>query len=121
LWQATKFVFRHFGKTYGLYLAVVVFSLALFLLYFVLDGLVMMRTPLTITLILLVQQLFIWLRIGTKVWLMGSELTLHTLVQPLEEQPTIARDEEPGPLPSIMDPSPTPLNAPESETLPQPG
>ncbi|HEX8655914.1 MAG TPA: hypothetical protein VF690_00180 [Hymenobacter sp.] len=121
LWQATKFVFRHFGKTYGLYLAVVLFSLALFLSYFLLDAQVTMRTPLTIALILLVQQLVIWLRIGTKVWLMGSELALHTLVQPVENQLTTAWKEEPGPLPPVIDSSPTPLDALESETLPQPG
>ena len=101
MWRATKFVFRHFAKTYGLYLAVVVFPLALFLLYFLLDAQVTMRTPLTIVLVLLVQQLFIWLRIGARVWLLGSELALHTLIQPLEEQPVAVEVEDlAGPAPT---------------------
>ena len=119
MWRAAKFVFRHFAKTYALYVAVVLFPLALFLLYFLLDAQVTMRTPLTIVLVLLVQQLFIWLRVGAKVWLLGSELALHTLVQSLAEQSVVTKVEDPARLAAPTDSlSHTELDVLESKTLP---
>ena len=119
MWRAAKFVSRHFAKTYGLYVAVVLFPLALFLFYFLVDSQVTMRTPLTIVLVLLVQQLFIWLRVGAKVWLLGSELALHTLMQPLEEQSVVTEVEDPARLAAPTDSlSHTELDVLESKTLP---
>lgn len=68
---------------------------------------------------LLLQQAFVWLRIGAKVWLAGSELTLHTLTQPLEVKPVMAVvKEEEKPLAEIEDIQNTEPDVFKKEPLP---
>ena len=75
--RATRLVFRNLGKTYGLYLLLILIGTGLFGLYFLMDGAVLMSNWLSILLMLLVQQLLVFARIGLKVWSLGTAYIIY--------------------------------------------
>ena len=70
------FVLRHFLSTYSLYLSLLIMPVAIFIIYFWLEAQIGMSTGITIFIIFIVQQVFIWCRILIKIWILGSELFL---------------------------------------------
>ena len=76
LFKSLGFVLRHFLSTYSLYLSLLIMPVAIFIIYFWLEAQIGMSTGITIFIIFIVQQVFIWCRILIKIWILGSELFL---------------------------------------------
>lgn len=76
-WKALKFVSHRFFGTYGLYLLLLVAPVIILILYFKLSGLLNVASALMILLMLLIQQLFIWLRAGFRVWIFASQVSYY--------------------------------------------
>lgn len=72
------FVFRHLFSTIGLYKILLVFPVALFILYFIISDKIGMSTGFTIFITFLIQQIFVWLRVFVKIWYLASELDLYS-------------------------------------------
>lgn len=72
--HSLKFVMRHLFKIYSLYLLLLIFPFVLLLIYFLSDELVGMVSGITVIIMFLIQQIFIWFRIWAKIWIFGSEL-----------------------------------------------
>ena len=81
--QAARLVMRHPGKTYGLYLLLILVGTGLFGIYFLIDEAVLMSNWLMILLMLVVQQALIFARVGLKVWSLGTAYAVYeTLPKP---------------------------------------
>jgi hypothetical protein len=78
--RSVKFVFRHLLGTYILYLIISIILVLLFVIYLWLDDAVGMISGVTIFIMFLIQQIFIWLRVLTKIWLIGSELSFYEII-----------------------------------------
>lgn len=79
------FSFKHFLSTYSLYLLLLVVPIFLFLIYFKIESAIGMSSGWRILLIFIIQQLLVWSRIFTKIWILGSELTLYGKFEIKEE------------------------------------
>ncbi len=71
-----KFTFKKIYVVYPLYILLLIFPAALTLIYFGLDDMIGMRSGITVFVMLIVQQIFIWFRLFSKVWILGSEFEL---------------------------------------------
>lgn len=78
IWLATKFVTRKFPRTYGLYLMLLVIPLILFYLYMIASRTIGMTSGLTILIMFVLQQLFIWLRISLRIWTFASQFDYYS-------------------------------------------
>ncbi len=78
-----KFAFRHFFKAYFLTFLLVLVPVGLVLLFFLLNRIIKMELGFTIILLFIIQQIFIYLRIFTRVWIYGSQLSFYTYYQPV--------------------------------------
>lgn len=70
--QASRLVFRNLPQTYGLYLLLILIGTGCFGLYFLIDAFVPMKGWVTILGMLVVQQCLIFVRVGLKVWSLGT-------------------------------------------------
>lgn len=82
--QAGRFVLRNLTRTYGLYWLFIGLGTALFGLYFLLDGLILMQNWFTILLMFIVQQMLIFGRVGIKVWSLGAASNMYDSLPKLE-------------------------------------
>lgn len=80
------FAFKHFLSTYLLYLLLLIVPILLFLVYFTIESAIGMTSGWRILFIFIVQQLLIWCRVFTKIWILGSELTLYGKFEIKEEK-----------------------------------
>ena len=96
IWPSTKFVIRHFFSTYLLYLFLLAVPILLFVIYFYLDNVIGMISGLTVFIMFLIQQAFVWLKTWIKIWFLGSELSLYKLFPVIE-----AKQEEKEIVPEI--------------------
>jgi hypothetical protein len=71
-----KFTFRKTHKTFTLYLLLLVFPIILTALYFLIEDFIGMRSSFTILVMFVIQQIVVWLRIFSKVWILGGEYEL---------------------------------------------
>jgi hypothetical protein len=78
LWHSLAFSVRKLYATYPLYLIGLIAPLILFGLYFVLDDFIGMKNGITVLIMFLIQQMFIWCRLFAKVWILGGEYSLFT-------------------------------------------
>jgi len=85
IWAAVKFVFAHIKITTGLFYLVLAAPFLLFLIYFGFDELIGMQSALTVAIMFILQQLFIWLRMFIRVWILGSGLHLYLAIDRVEE------------------------------------
>ncbi|MBO7438987.1 MAG: hypothetical protein J6U21_04845, partial [Bacteroidales bacterium] len=76
IWNATKFVFRNFVKTYFLYALLLVVPILTLVLYKLTFDKIGMGTVFGIVMMFLVQQLFILLRVWFRVWSLSSQFEL---------------------------------------------
>lgn len=76
-WKGLGFVLRHFGKTYTLFLLLIAAPIALFVFYFWLEGKIEMGSAVGLLLLFLVQQAFMIVRIGFRVWILSSQFLLY--------------------------------------------
>lgn len=90
--QAGRLVLRNPGKTYGLYWLFIGMGTALFGLYFLVDDLIPMRNWPLIVLMLVVQQMLVFGRVGLKIWWLGMAQYLYeALPKPvLSQAPEVA-------------------------------
>jgi hypothetical protein len=82
-WKSTRFVFRHFFRTFGLELLLVLVPVLLFALYALVDLYVGASSDFTIVFMMVVQQLFVASRAWTKVMFFEGELSLYESLQPV--------------------------------------
>ena len=68
----------------------------LFVIYFYLDNVIGMISGLTVFIMFLIQQAFVWLKTWIKIWFLGSELSLYKLFPVIE-----AKQEEKEIVPEI--------------------
>ena len=73
-WKAIKFTLKHLFSTYILYGLLLLFSILLFAVYYFIEKPFVMDSAKTILTMFFIQQIFIWLRIFSKVWFLRSEL-----------------------------------------------
>jgi hypothetical protein len=79
------FVFKHFLSTYFLYLLLLIVPILLFAIYFKLESAIGMTSGWKILIIFIIQQLLVWSRVFTKIWILGSELNLYRNFEKKEE------------------------------------
>jgi len=89
IWLASKFVVLNFLKSYLLYLLLLIVPVLIFAIYFYLDNIIGMTSTVTVLFMFLVQQILVWSRAWTKIWILGSELSFYK-VFPIKE---IAQEE----------------------------
>ncbi len=75
--KSIRFVLRHLVVTYTLYLLILAASLILFIFYFLIDNAIGVSSALTILILFLLQQAFVWLRVLIKIWFLGSENSFY--------------------------------------------
>ncbi|GAB4027978.1 hypothetical protein [Spirosoma koreense] len=108
--RAGRLVLRHLGRTYGLYGLLILIGTGLFGVYFLIDNAILMSGWLTILLMFLVQQALIFIRVGLKVWALGTAYNVYEglpkpapVLQPtLPAEPTtdvVSDQENPSPEP----------------------
>jgi hypothetical protein len=71
--KSIRLVFSHLFGTYTLYLLILSVFIILFIFYFLVDNVIVMSSALTILVMFLLQQAFIWLRVLIKIWFLSSE------------------------------------------------
>jgi len=76
-WKALRFVSRRFFSTYGLFLLLFMVPVITVFLYFKISGSINVNSALLILLMLLIQQLFVWLRSGYRVWVFASQVEYY--------------------------------------------
>jgi len=81
-WRSTKFVFKHFFKTFGLELLMLLVPIVLFVVYLLLDLAIGMTTDLAIIVMLIIQQLFMVSRAWSKVFFFAGEMSFFQSLQP---------------------------------------
>ncbi|WP_338874627.1 hypothetical protein WBJ53_03315 [Spirosoma sp. SC4-14] len=98
--RAARLVLRNLGRTYGVYWLFIGIGTILFGIYFLIDAAITMSNWLTILVMLIVQQSFIFARVLLKVWSLGTAYTLYALL--------------PKPSPALRpSPMPEPVSTPE--------
>ena len=76
-WESIKFTFNHLVSTYILYILLLLFPTALIVIYYFVEKPINMDSIRIILIMFFIQQIFIWLRIFSKVWFLRSELYLY--------------------------------------------
>jgi hypothetical protein len=76
-WRSAGFVFRHFFKTVGLQLLMLLIPIVMFAIYLWLDLSIGMASAATILLMFILQQLFILSRVWARVFFFSGELALY--------------------------------------------
>jgi hypothetical protein len=97
-WNSIKFVFSKFFSTYFIFLNLNLISLFIIIIYFYIESIIGMVSPAKIIVMFIIQQIYIWFRIFSKVWILASEYSFHSdFFAPdiKEEEPIlIAKNEE---------------------------
>jgi hypothetical protein len=77
-WAAVKFITLRFPLTYGLYLMLLVIPLIVLYLYMIVSKTIGMTSGITILVMFILQQLFIWLRISLRIWTFAGQFDFYT-------------------------------------------
>lgn len=91
---ALKFTLKKIYLTYPLYILLLVIPILLTFAYFWIDSILGMNTILTVILTGLIQQMFIWARMFSKVWILGSEYELFGNYLIGKTQPLLTQEME---------------------------
>ncbi|MBI5729700.1 MAG: hypothetical protein HY963_01045 [Ignavibacteriales bacterium] len=82
VWSALKsgliFTFKKFFVVYPLYVLLLIVPVALVIIYFGFDTVIGMNSMFTVLVMAVIQQLFIWARWFSKVWILGSQFELFS-------------------------------------------
>jgi hypothetical protein len=92
LWYSFSFSVRKVYVTYPLYLLCLIVPIVSFVLYFLLEDLIGMKSGFTVLIMFLIQQVFIWCRLFAKVWILASEYNLFTYHLLIKGQPIITQE-----------------------------
>lgn len=77
IWSATKYVFRRFFKLYALFLMLLVAPLVAFAVYALLNHWIGMNSAVSILIMFLVQQVFVFTRGWLRVWRLGGQYHVY--------------------------------------------
>ncbi|GAB4055833.1 hypothetical protein [Spirosoma litoris] len=110
--QAGRLVLRNPMRTYGLYGMMIVIGTGLFGIYFLLDEAILMSNWLTILLMVVIQQMLIFARVGLKVWSLGTAYNQYEKLPKPIFIPQPVQISQPASEPDSTDE--TPLNVVES-------
>jgi hypothetical protein len=77
LLKSFGFVFRNLIGAYALFIIIFLVPVFLFLIYLLIDSSPGMISTVTILIMFIVQQMYVWLRVFIKIWLLGSELSFY--------------------------------------------
>jgi len=78
IWRSTKFIFKNFFKTYTLFLLLMIVPIVLAIIYYSLNSLLGSNNLITLSLTFLIGQAFIFGRIFSRIWIMGSQYEFYT-------------------------------------------
>ncbi len=92
LWNSLLFSVKKIYITYPMYLLLLVVPLLLFLIYMQLNVFINVNSGITIIIMLVLQQLFVWARIFCKAWILGSEYNLFQNYIFTKNQPLITQE-----------------------------
>jgi hypothetical protein len=92
IWNGFKFTFGKIYLTLPLYIILLVFPLALTGIYLLIENSVSMENGITILLLLVIQQLYIWTRIFAKTWILGSEYDMYNTCLAAKIQPLLTQE-----------------------------
>ena len=79
LWTATKFVTWRFFSAYTLTLLLLVVPALLLYSFMKIGGSMEMTTGLMILMVFIVQQIYVWLRVASKVWFLGGQFEYYLM------------------------------------------
>ena len=92
LWNSLLFSVKKIYITYPMYLLILVIPFLLFLIYLELDAFINVNSGITIVIMLVLQQLFIWARLFCKAWILGSEYDLFQNYLYTKNQPLVTQE-----------------------------
>jgi hypothetical protein len=92
IWNGFKFTIRKIYFTLPLYIILLVFPLALTGIYLLIEKSVSMENGITILLLLVIQQFYIWTRIFAKAWILGSEYDMYNTCLTAKIQPLLTQE-----------------------------
>ena len=76
-WQSIQFTFRHLFGTYTLYVLLAIVPILFFVFYYFIESTIGMTSGVTIVVMFVIQQFFIWVRVISKIWFYSSQLLYH--------------------------------------------
>ena len=96
-WLSTKFVFKYFLKVVPLFLLLLILPFITVAVYLIFAEGFYIKSKITFLAVVVVQQIFVWLRVWFKIWFWDSELSLFTEIfnhvknpkQEIEEEPNL--------------------------------
>ena len=92
IWSAFKFTVKKLYLTFPLYIILLIVPVLLFGCYFIIEGFVGMTSTMGILIMFFVQQIFIWTRLFSKAWLLGSEHDLFFSHLVFKNKPLITQE-----------------------------
>lgn len=99
-WRGLGFSVRNFGRAYGMFLILLLIYLATVALHLYVNSSINESTAVLILLLFIIEQLFVLVRIGERVWFFGSELSLFSKLASVVAIRPVAFDPSPAePLP----------------------
>ncbi|MGC8896894.1 MAG: hypothetical protein ACP5ON_01465 [Bacteroidota bacterium] len=85
VWKGLKFSVSHFSKTYGMFLSLLFIYIITVALQTAVNYSINETTASLVVMLFVVEQLFLFTRVGERVWFYGSELSLYEAVQQLAQ------------------------------------
>ena len=92
LYGSLKFSLRKIYLAFPLYILLLIVPVAFTIFYLILDDVIGMKSGLTVLTMFLIQQLYIWLRLFSKVWLLAGEYDLFNSELIVRKQPMITQE-----------------------------
>ena len=92
IWMSFKFTVRKIYLTFPLYLILLIMPVLLVVAYFWAEGIVGMTSVPGIVIMFFIQQVFIWTRIFSKTWILGSEHDLFLSYLVYKTKPLITQE-----------------------------
>ncbi len=92
IWNSFKFITKKLYLTFPLYLILLVVPALLFAAYFWIEGTIGMTSVLGVLIMFCVQQIFIWSRLFSKVWILSCEQNLFFLYLAFKSKPLITQE-----------------------------
>jgi hypothetical protein len=92
LYSSLKFSLRKIHLAFPLYILLLIIPAAATLIYFLVDTLVGKQSSLTVLIMFLIQQGFIWTRLFSKVWLIAGEYDFFSSQLIVRKQPLLTQE-----------------------------
>lgn len=86
VWKGLKFSVSHFSKTYGMFLSLSFIFVITVALQSAVNYSINETTASLVAMLFVVEQLFLFTRVGERVWFYGSELSLYQAIRQLAQE-----------------------------------